>query len=158
MDIHVDSLEFSQLRIIDGNGQVTELDLEKELRVNEYSMQEEFLNQAPKYIYWASILEKVRMYQESASLALEVVGAQMNEKARDYYKTVDTKPTKDQVEAYILQQEEYQVAYKQLLTYNHLVKQLQYVVKAFEQRKDMLIQYGADLRKNKDNGISPNFG
>lgn len=150
--------DFDKITIKDGNGDSHTYDLTEELRVNEFNVVKEFSEQSSKYVYWASILEKVKMYKESAELKAETYRASIYEQAR--LALVDTgvnKPTKEQVSAQILQDESYVKLLEGVNTYTYLVGQLTYVVKAFEQRKDMLIQYGAELRRVKDYERGMNF-
>lgn len=144
-------MDFDTIRIRDVNGQFVEYDLKEQLTINEYDLQSEFKLQASKYVYWASILEQVRGYLESSELTEEQTRAQLYEPARIALINAGTaKPTKDQVEAWILQQEEYISARQQVLIYNKYVKHLQYIVKAFEQRRDMMQQIGADKRRQTE--------
>lgn len=151
LDITVGSLDFSTIRIKDSNNQAYEYDLKAELQINEHNLQAEFKEQASKYVYWTSILEQLRGYQESAELQEERVRANLYEQGRlALINEGSAKPTKDQVEAWLMRQEPYVQAREQVLAYSKFVRQLQYVVKAFEQRRDMLTQIGADQRKQKE--------
>lgn len=151
LEIRLDNLETDLIRIVDDNGETVQFSLREELRINEMNVQQEFLEQSSKYVYWTSILERVRLYQESSKLHAEIARADLYEPCRSaLINTGIPKPTKDQVDAKILQDEDYIRKLEALNTYDHLVKQLQFVVRAFEQRKDMLIQFGADKRKEQD--------
>lgn len=144
-------MDFGRIRIRDANGEVREYNLNQELVINEYNLQEEFRLQPSKYVFWSSVLEQVRGYQESAQLQEERVRADLYEKARQsLIEGGSPKPTKDQIEAWIIRQEEYVKAREQVLGYSNFVRQLQYVVKAFEQRRDMLTQVGADKRRAEE--------
>lgn len=144
-------MDFELVRISDANGEFYDYNLKEELSINEHDLYTEFGQQPVKYVYWSSILEQVRGYLESATLNEEVVRANMYEPARVALMANGTpKPTKDQIEAWIINQEEWVKAKNEVLIYTKFVKQLQYIVKALEQRKDMLIQIGADSRKDKE--------
>lgn len=151
MDIELASLDFDDLTIRTANGEVITYNLKQELTINPYDLNSEFHNQPSKYVYWTSLLETVRAYLESAELAEERTRAGFYEPCRQALINGGVaKPTKDQIDAEILNQEEYINARNQVNTYSYYVKSLQYIVKALEQRKDMLIQLGAEQRRQMD--------
>lgn len=151
MEIHVGAFDFDTITIKDTNGETRTYNLRDELKVNEFNVVGEFLEQPAKYVYWSSVLERVRMYKEASELKAETYKASMYESSR--ISLVDlgiNKPTKEQVNSVIMTDETYIKLLESVNTYTYLVGQLVYVVKAFEQRRDMLIQYGADLRKTRE--------
>nr|DAI05814.1 MAG TPA: recombination, repair and ssDNA binding protein [Herelleviridae sp.] len=148
LNLRVDDLEFRKIKIVDDNGEVVVHDLQEELQVNEFNVRTAFLEQPAKYTYWTSILERLRMYQENYELQAEKKKAELYEPSRIALINMGVaKPTKDQIEAQIMLDDEFYKLKQSIVNLSYNVKQLQYVVKAFEQRKDMLIQYGADLRR-----------
>lgn len=158
MEIHVDSLDFNDLTIIDMNGEAHTFNIHDELRLSEYTIQQEMYSQSAKYSYWASLLERVRVYAEAEQRKLEQIGARVNKEVRTRYEQQKKKPTKDVIESDILLDEEYQQQQYIVEQRNYQVKQLQYIVKAFEQRSSMLIQISAELRQtNKNGGITNPF-
>lgn len=158
MEIHVDSLDFNDLTIIDMNGEAHTFNIHDELKLSEYTIQQEMYSQSAKYSYWASLLERVRVYAEAEQRKLEQIGARVNKEVRTRYEQEKKKPTKDVIESDILLDEEYQQQQYIVEQRNYQVKQLQYIVKAFEQRSSMLIQISAELRQtNKNGGITNPF-
>lgn len=158
MEIHVDSLDFNDLTIIDMNGEAHTFNIHDELKLSEYTIQQEMYSQSAKYSYWASLLERVRVYAEAEQRKLEQIGAKVNKEVRTRYEQEKKKPTKDVIESDILLDEEYQQQQYIVEQRNYQVKQLQYIVKAFEQRSSMLIQISAELRQtNKNGGITNPF-
>lgn len=158
MEIHVDSLDFNDLTIIDMNGEAHTFNIHDELKLSEYTIQQEMYSQSAKYSYWASLLERVRVYAEAEQRKLEQIGAKVNKEVRNRYEQEKKKPTKDVIESDILLDEEYQQQQYIVEQRNYQVKQLQYIVKAFEQRSSMLIQISAELRQtNKNGGITNPF-
>ncbi len=149
LDLRVNDLEFRKIRVTDENGETIVFDLTEELQVNEFSVRQAFLEQPAKYTYWTSLLERLRMYQENYELQAEKRKAELYEPSRkSLIEQGVTKPTKDQIEAQIMLDEQYYALRQSIISLTFNVRQVQYVVKAFEQRKDMLIQYGADLRRD----------
>lgn len=151
MEITLDDLAFSKLIIYDASGNREELDLQEELNINPHNLVDELYLQPQKYVYYTALLEKVRSYLEGANLALDVEHARLYEPARDHlFKATGRNPTKDQIESYILNQETYLDKREQVIILESTVKNLQYVVRAFEQRKDMLIQLSTHERKRDE--------
>jgi hypothetical protein len=149
VDIKVDNLDFNHLRLIDENGQLVEFNLHEELKVNEPNLLQEMLQQPSKYIYWSSLLEKLKYFQEATELELELETARLEPEARTKLKEDTPKPTKDQVEAYIKRQPSYQAQRKSLQHFEYIVGRVARIVKAFEQRKDMLQSYGKQVAEQK---------
>lgn len=149
LDIKIDSFDFEYLRLIDENGTFQEFKLKEELKVNEDNLLQEMLQQPSKYIYWASVLEKLKYYQESTELQLELEVANLDEQARTFITKNGGKPTKDVVEAYIKRQPSYQQARNNCQHYEYVVGRIGRIVKAFEQRKDMLQSYGKQVAEQK---------
>lgn len=151
MEINVDSLEFAQITIRDVNGHVETYDLNEELRINDYDLEKEISLQPSKYVYWTSILEKMRTGLEHANLVEETKKAELYESAREaIINTGVPKPTKDHIESWILKQEGYVLARQQVNAYESLVKKLAFIVKAFEQRHSMLVQMSALKRDQRE--------
>lgn len=152
MEIKIDAFDFDLLRLVDETGQHQDYNLREELKVNEDNLLQEMLQQPAKFIYWASILEKLKFFQESKELEVERIIAGIDSAAREHYKGSDTKATKDVVEAYRKQQPEYEAAMTELNYYNFIVGKIGRIVKAFEQRKDMLQSYGKQIADQKSFG------
>lgn len=144
----LDNLDFNYLRLIDETGNFVEIDLKEELSVNEDILEREMLQQPSKYVYWSSILEKLRLFQENAELELDILLGKLDKEARDSLE----KPTKDAVDGYIKRTEAYKVAKEKCNYYDYLVKRLQFIVRAFEQRKDMLQSYGKQKAHDRSYG------
>ena len=152
MDIQLDNLDFHTLRLIDETGAYIVIDLKAELAINENNLDREMLQQPAKYVYWSSILERLRYFQESAELELEVLEGRLDNEAREELPKEGVKPTKDSVENYMKRKEEYVIAREKCNTYDYLVRRLHFIVKSFEQRKDMLQSYGKQLANDKSYG------
>lgn len=150
MDINVGNLDdMNRVVLRDQNGRIEEFNLDDELRITRNNLQEDFVTQPIKYAYWVSVLEKMRLYQESAELELEQVYASLYEPSRQALVSKGiNKPTKEQISTEIVLQQQYTDAKNNANTYAYYVKRLQGIVKAWEQRREMLIQYGADNRKS----------
>lgn len=149
MDINIGDFDFGTLRLINEAGQYEEYNLKEELRVNETTLLRDMLEQPAKFIFWASILEKLKYFQESKELESEKIIAQLDTAARENCKKDGTKPTKDLVETYRKSQPEYEAIMKEIHYFNFIVGRVTRIVKAFEQRKDMLQSYGKQVAEQK---------
>lgn len=152
INIEVDKLSsLFMISITDNAHNTYKYDIRDELTIDEHNLSKDLREQPSKYMYWASILEKARSYYEASSIELERIYAKLYEPCR--LKSVAQgvqRPTKDQINSLIIQEEEYIKAQDINKNYEMYVKQLQYVVRAFESRKDMLIQLATDERKQKE--------
>lgn len=149
LEVNVDNLDFDTISIIDESKQFTTFNLRNELKVNEHNLLVEMLEQPSKYVYWSSVLEKLKFFQESTELQLEFLVATLDKQARDEMKQIAEKPTKDSVDAYIKRNPEYQAMRQNCLSYDYVIGRVQRIVKAFEQRKDMLQSYGKQVLENQ---------
>ncbi|QIA28546.1 hypothetical protein [Phage f2b1] len=149
MDINIGDFDFGTIRLINEAGQYEEYNLEAELKVNENTLLKDMLEQPAKFVYWASILEKLKYFQESKELEQEKIIAQLDTAARENCKKDGTKPTKDLVETYRKSQPEYASIMQEIHYFNFIVGRVTRIVKAFEQRKDMLQSYGKQVAEQK---------
>jgi len=152
LEINIGSFDFEWLQLKDEAGQVANYNLRDTLAVNEANLMQEMLEQPAKYIYWSSVLEKLKYFQESAELKAEQELARIDKEAREYYKNTDTKATKDVVETYRKTHEDYEGIMSNLQYYTMVVGYVTRIVKAFEQRKDMLQSYGKQISDQKGYG------
>lgn len=160
MKLEIPSLNFDAITIVDQNGEVVTYSLREELSINKFDVRSEFYTQPSKYVYWSSLLEQVRLMEESLAVELDRYRASIYESSRQAVavETNNAKPTKDQIESKIELDTTYNSLKNQLVQVRQNTKQLQSVVKAFEHRKDMLVQIGAELRKDKDFTQKMNMG
>lgn len=153
LQLKVDSIDFREIRITDENGETKTYDIQEELVIHPHSVRLAFLEQPAKYAFWSSVLEKIKLYQESYELMLATKKAEVYELSRsDLIASGTAKPTKDQIEARVMLDPEVQELNRTVLQSTYNVRRLTTFVKAIEQRKDMLIQYGADLRREYEYG------
>lgn len=151
MEITIDDLDFSRITIYDAHGNREDKNMQDELMINPHNIEKELYEQPQKYVYYTALLEKVRSYLEAAKLAEEMTRARLYEPAREsLVASTGRNPTKDQIESHILVQSEYEEKLEQVIILEATVKNLQYVVRAFEQRKDMLVQLSTHERKREE--------
>ena len=154
--IKVSKLDFDKFKLVDSSsGESVEYSLKDLLKVNEDNYQQEFLNQASKYVYWQAVLQNLKVYQEGVQREAEIQHANSYNIAYNYLKNTAkmNRPTKDMIESIIMRDKDYQDKLIAVEDSSESVGLINAIVKALEQRKDMLIQYGADQRNQNQNSI-----
>ncbi|QYC50832.1 hypothetical protein KQUDLBSD_CDS0132 [Staphylococcus phage PG-2021_40] len=153
LEVRVDHIDTDTIRVVDSQGQTVDYDVLSDLSVHDYNANDELREQHVKYRKYANIYNRLSYYLEEEEIKLVTISSQINLDIRNQYQATNGKPpTKDVVEAEIQTKQKY---IDQLRIVNHLKyqkTQLQYILKAFEQRKDMLVQYTAHLRKDIEHG------
>lgn len=112
-----------------------------ELKISS-DLEQEFIRQASYYAHWASMhvvaMDKVRLAEEQTEL---LFGRYYRE-----YKVRDPAAKENDCKAYIRRKKNYQEASLRLRRALYEADMLKVAVKAFEMRKDMLVQLGAHNR------------
>lgn len=151
MDIRVDDLT-GTLRIIDENGEVHEYNMQNELKVNEVTLGQELLQQPVKYLYWGSVLEKVNAYLDTAKWQMDILEANLRDEARLFFAKQGARTNAQMIDDYAKQKDSWKIKRTEISNLEYIVKQTKLIVKAFEQRKDMLQSYGAQIRNDINYG------
>ena len=155
MEIPIHSIEFSEVTLRDKNNNVFTYNIQDDLKIDEHNINQVLMEQSSKYAWWANLHEIVKRYREAEERKLEHLASQLNLQVRESFKQQKVKPTKDMVDACITTNQSYQQQLESVEDWKYREGQLQAVVRAFNQRKDMLIQISAELRQtNKDKEIT----
>lgn len=153
-EIKIPSLDFDRFKLVDINtGKVVEYSLKDELSINRETYQSDFIDQPAKYVYWQAVLQNLKAYEESVERKSDIQHAHSYNYAYNYLKkeTKVNRPTKDMIESIILRDKNYQKSLELVEEAKENVGIVNSIVKAYEQRRDMLIQLGADERLSKQN-------
>lgn len=150
--IWVRDLDEDSITIVDYNGQAETYSMSQELRVDEDNYRQEFIQQAPKYSYWMNALQQAKLVQADHDNRLTKLRGELYIKYRAQLEAEGKKPPAVMIEAAIGSDKDYLDAKAQLDYANFNVGRVQGLVKAFEQRAQMLISYGADQRADQRNG------
>ena len=150
--IKIKSTGGEQIEILDQTGKSVIYDIDQELLVNDNNYQQEYLRQAQKYSFWADKLAIANRQVSGAEQQLDLIHAKLYHKYFLDLSKSKARPTKDMVESEIIQDDSYQQALNSLNQCSFVEEKLKFIVKAFEQRKDMLIQFGAEMRKDREIG------
>lgn len=149
--IKLDDLMFENITILDESHREVSFNMREELAINSFDLTEEYRSQPAKYMYWTALHSKVGRMVESKNIEIDRMHAVLYNTVReDLIKAGTPKPTQAQLEASIDNNQHIVRLREELANLNALETKTKYIVKAFEQRKDMLMQLGADNRKQKD--------
>lgn len=155
IDIRVPKFDSSLgvIRLVDSDGEVKEYNPADIVGFDQNNYQEEFTKQASKYSWWSSVFMYQKRVLSGESYKLDQVHATLY----SYYNNAlssnsNKRPTKDVIEASVITDEKYVNQKNIVENEEYTVGVLQSLVKSLEQRKDMLIQYGAEMRADRNIG------
>ena len=141
--------KFSVLNSI--TGEYITYDLQKELEINEYQLEDQMMEHASKYALWSSYSVVAERYERACETELEVAEANADSLAREQLKARGIpKPTVGQVNAEIALNEDVYAAKTKLSEAKGYASSLKYILKALDQRKDMLVNLSAQHRKSME--------
>ena len=110
-------------------------DFVKELKINPLELDREFTEQPEKFYKYAEMLAEANKEYDECKLRLEIAQAQVDSEIRSKYANDAKKPTETAIHGEVVQNNEYQTAYKEVTEKKKVVDILVGAVKAFEQRK-----------------------
>lgn len=150
MPLKVDTDTVAILGILDSTtGEYIKYDMVKELEVNEYKLEEQMSTQASKYAYYSSIANVAERNERAKTDALEVAEAQAEITARSMFASQGVaKPTVGQINSAISLDTTVIEAKKQVSEAKGYTGTMKYILKALDQRKDMLVNLSAQKRKS----------
>lgn len=141
--------KFSVLNSI--TGEYLTYDLQKELEINEYQLEDQMMEHASKYALWSSYSVVAERYEHACETELEVAEANADSLAREQLNARGIpKPTVGQVNAEIALNEDVYAAKTKLSEAKGYASSLKYILKALDQRKDMLVNLSAQHRKSME--------
>ena len=152
MQAYVNDLDMDKITVIDYNGQSQEYSVRDIINVDEMNYQIEVINQPAKYAYWSSVLQAAKRVEAEQQASLDKQHALSYNKVYDELSKQGIRATKDLIEAQIEQDPDYEKAKQRVVVADYSAGRIQYLVKALEQRANMLIQLGADIRKDRNYG------
>lgn len=125
------------------------------LTINEATLSDEFVKQPSLYAWFATLAEFANAEVESKKMALSILSANLDaEKRTDLAK--DGKVTEGMVASAVTKDKRFLVASEELIDVTRQAGILKGLVKALDQRKDMLIQLGSMKRQEMflfDSGV-----
>lgn len=109
--------------------------------------------QASRFAYWATKHVKARSWRKTLKVRQEEVYAKHDRALRSVHAAADKKITEAALRSEVLLTEEYMLVTQELLDAEREEDLLYVAREAFEHRKDMLITYAANARKEMDGEI-----
>lgn len=149
--IKLPNLTFDTITVFDYSGNKQEYNLRDELSINEFNLIGDIQNQSANYVFWSSMYARVKQQVDSKKIECERVDAYLYKLCRvELIESGIAKPTQSQIDAEVNSREEHFNAYNQLAELQSVEEQLKYAVRAWEQRKDMLVQMKKEETLNKE--------
>lgn len=143
----------SRIIVTDNTGRQVIHDLGKETAINMNNYLQEFVNQPELYGKWVAMYTTALKQQRALEEKLNYMHAKLyNKTYKELVGGGAKRPTKDMVDAIIILNEDYHKVSMELADAESLADTLKLDLKVFDHRKDMLIQYGAAMRKDVENG------
>lgn len=141
-------------KIFEGTDLETEFNGEDVVKIDSNNLSQEFVTQAGKYVWFATLLVHARRRKDEAKLALDVLDAELDGTIRKEVAKSTTKITEPAIQKIIVSSQQYQDAVVHHIKMREEEGIIDAVVKALEQRKDCLISYGSLLKKELDSNIA----
>lgn len=151
MELELASVDLLEVSIKLPSGEIKLFNIEEELAISETDLNRDFIQQPGKFAWWASLAESAKEIEEKLEVYQERVEGEADKRARRQLEVDGVKVTEGSVKSMIKTDEELMNA---SLAYNRAKKNaatLKQIVKAFEQRKEMLISLGAHIRDGHGN-------
>lgn len=126
-------------KVFDGN-------IREVLNINEAALSEEFVKQPSLFAWFAALAEIANAEVESKKMAVSLLRANLDAEKRTELST-SGKITESMVDSAITKDKRFQVASEELIESGRQFGILKAMVRALEQRKDMLIQLGGMKRQ-----------
>jgi hypothetical protein len=140
-------MDFSGLEVnVEIGGITYHASLEDDITIDSQDLDNEFLNQARKYAWWAMVSELAKDLVARRKYELDMLYAQLDQKKRATALANKFKMTEKMVENEVITDVSYQEAKRDYLQAKQWYGLLQAGREAFAQRKEMLISLGANYR------------
>lgn len=115
------------------------MNYEKDIRIDENSLDVEWLEQPSLFMKYARNAAQARMDLDAAKQTLDVVKAELDKRIRENPEHYDiNKVTEGSIQSTLITQEEYKIAFENFLGVKYEADMAQGAVNAFNQRKDAL--------------------
>jgi len=115
------------------------MDYEKDIKIDEDSLDLEWLDQPALFMKYARHLAQARRTQDEAKQEIDVVSADIDRQIREKPEDFDiVKVTEGAIKSALLTEPDYQIAYKKYLDAKYEADMASNAVQAFNQRKDAL--------------------
>lgn len=141
-------------KVLTGTNLENTLDVRTIISIDKENISEEFINQASKYAWYYTLLVYARKRKDEAKLSLEVKEAELDAMIRKEAIKANMKITEVAIQNTLHVLSEYKETVEILIKMKEEEGLLEAVVKALEQRKDMLISYGSLLKHELHSDIS----
>lgn len=125
---------------------------EDDLKIERDNLDTAFIRQASMYAYYASRHAEMLRQEARLKMFLEITEAKLDKSARDRASAAGSKITENQIRAEIILSPDYISAQRNYSEAKGMTALAASAVEAFRQRRDMLIQLGANSRAELQGG------
>lgn len=129
-------------------------DLAMDLQINPTNIDDAIIRQAGLYAYYASAHADAEGRLRQAKLERDVFSAALDKQIRDTALARGQKLTEKQVEMQIMLHPDWKARVQRVNELEAAVSQLEGLVRAFAQKKDMLVTHATNLRAERQQGFS----
>lgn len=135
------------VRLADGS--IVTFNALEELAISEDTLSNDFMEQAGKYAWWATLAETAKAHRDNLEAIMDKVEAEADTRVRKKLDVEGIKITESLVKSRIKLDEQYQESLKAYVKAKKNASIIEKIVRAFDHRKEMLISLGAHLREEK---------
>lgn len=121
--------------------------LKQDVQYSEAAISNAYADQASKFVHYAYLGHQAQHQADRLKSKLELMEARIDKEIREDAADEKKKITEKQIASQILLDARYQRAHEQYLEAKMIAGLAKEALEAFRQRRDMLIQVGADLRE-----------
>jgi len=132
---------------------IYETNHQEELKIARETIDQDMIEQAPLYAWYAVLVAMLDDVVGNKKLDLAVLESELYDKYKKEALEISAKVTDKAVDAKVKQDEKFMAATIDLLTAKKNYAIFNAITKAFEHRKEMLINLGAKFRKEMDGDV-----
>jgi len=133
------------------NGKMFEVDIERDLSINDGTIDEDIMTQSGKYAWVSTLYSRAKTETAKNKLRLEILIAELSKKHRlQLGATLEKKPTESQIQSEVITDEKYKKVNITYIKSKENESILKGLVEAYAQRKDMIQTFASNLRQERD--------
>jgi hypothetical protein len=122
--------------------------LAEDIQYSDANISAAYSSQAPHFSFYAVHSAGALRQADRAKLGLEILEAKLDKEVRETFESEGTKITEGAVLSAIKRDSRHQKASMDVVETRHIAALCKAAVDSFNHRRDMLIQVGADIRKD----------
>ena len=129
---------------------IDQTELKSDIAFNEDDIQVAFMNQASLFVHYAQKAHKARFQSDSLKNKIDVLESRLDGQIRKAAASDGVKLTESAIASMIKSDPEHIKATQMYLEARTIADLCKDVLEAFRHRRDMLVQFGADVRQERE--------